>query len=419
MTMHEEIMRPLKDSLDRGTAGHLLAQLLELVDEGASELGEVVRRAGPPTLVEAAQRRRELVGFVDRVVSQPVDTWDRALRAAREHHGALLVILVANGALGRLPGEPLEALELTRAARGCAGDAGPEALDVEVRLLLAAIEGLAGQLLAQAGETGDGWLEPVVRSLSRIGQSIHPELMADTWWLVAVGRRLAGKLEPARSALRQAHSRAKEIDDELRMAQLHLEEAVVLELAERYEEACEADRKALRALQPVREHPLRCRAVVQRATHLVDSDRWEEAERVLDEGAELGLKGGYGPAVMRLRGRIAGGRGGFEEARLHLGAAAKAAALDGDVPEQALAILEELALSDELGRWDERRDATARLGELLAACPHAPAELSVAVAELRDVAAGETLASPVVTCLRRVLRRWQARRRTGVAVRVV
>lgn len=236
-----EGLRYLEESVERGLAGDLLAELLTIFDQGSPWLGAVVRRAGSRQWIEAAERRLELTRFVDSVMEQPKARWCGELEGAAEHHGSLLVIVLVKRALERICERPLEALELVRGARASAGPWGAEGLDAEIRLLLDALEAVARQL---GGEDSQDAMDAVERGLGEIRASIHPELVADGWRLVAVARRLAAKPERAEEALDQALAWAEGISDQARCAEIFLERGRVRERAGCAGEARDADAAA-------------------------------------------------------------------------------------------------------------------------------------------------------------------------------
>lgn len=164
--------------------------------------------------------------------------------------------------------------------------------------------------------------------------------------------------------------------------------------------------------------PLVGRVLLQRATHLVDAYRYEEAKRLLDE-CEDQLRDSWGAAGVRLYGRIARGRRKIYEAEIFLETAEEMAEADGDGPEAGLAALERVALFDELGQWGKRREALRGLTSMVMECPEAPGAITCAIVELEGLEDGEPLGSSVLSCLRRRFREWQVRGFTGVELRVM
>lgn len=404
--------------MERDTLGHLLARLLGLVEESSPWLAEVVRSGGGKW-VEAAQRRLMLSGFVDRVLEQPRETWRESFESHGEHHGTLLAIVLGNVGLRRLPRRPVEAAELARVARSCGG--GKSGVDPEISLLLDGVEAVALQLTGNDLGTSQRLIETVSQALREIRDSIHPELVADAWWLCAVHRRLSGQLVLAEAELEVALSHARFVVDSLRVAEFELEKGLVLELAGRPEEAWRADERALEALREYGcgdDNPLVGRAVRQQATHLVDVGSHDRAERLLDQWEEV-FRARLASSAVRLRGSIAKGRQKLE-ADVFLETAGEMARIDEDWPELGLAAIERVALFDDLGQWDARTETVRALRQAMMACPHAPGEILTALASLEEEAEAEApWGPPVVGCLRRRFREWQARECSEVGVTVM
>ena len=411
----------LEPPLEPGTVEHLLARLLGLVDESSSWWVDMKRRGGGQ-LVEAAQQRLALSGFVDDVMGKPMETWRESFEGAPEHHGPLLVIVLGNLGLRRLPSRPVEALELAQVARSCDGTSGvdgPDPLDVEIQLLVTAVETVAVRLMEEEPQAAHDRCEKIIRELDQIRASTHPELMADAWWLCGIYWRLSGKLGLAEAAQEEAIAWAEDIQDGLRIAEFQLERGLVLELAGRLEEACAAD---ARALEELRGYPgevsLRARGVLQRATHLIDRGHFKRAERLVDEWARV-LHTRWETSVTRLRGRIALGAQLVFEAEIFLEAAREMAEADEDPVEQGLVGVERMALLDDLGEWGRRREAVQSLRRAMMACPEAPGLIVTALTELEKVEDEEPLDPTVIGCLRRRFREWQARQCQDVGVRVM
>lgn len=413
-----EYVERVAECVERGTAGHLLAQLLGLADAESPYLAAVMRRLGGPEMVAAAERRLALSAFVDGVLKRPREEWHGAFVEASQHHGSLMALSLGSLALRELRGRSTASRALVRAARDCAGPDGVEGLDLEIRLLLDAVDAVAMRLGELEPRRAPSGFEAIEQGLEGLSASIHPDVAADVWGLCALDRRLGGSTEGALAALRHALAWAKNVEDHLRTAEYRLEEGLVLALAGRYDEACEADARALEALRGMRGGRLIVRGLLQRVEHLLDAGRVSKAAEVVGTWFTA-LGESRRATALRLRGRLTATQGDAAVAELLLGLALETAEMDGDAPERALVGLERMALFDEAHRWEDRLQALRDWEEGLAACPHVPPQIAGLPSKLAETPRGEGWDSGVVQCIRLRLREWQVQEDPGIHVPVM
>lgn len=264
-------------------------------------------------------------------------------------------------------------------------------------------------------------IESVRKDIGEITLTLHPEIVAEVWWLCGMFYQLTGHTASALSDLETAIRWAEDILDNFRVAVFESDKALVLELSKRFDEACAADERAWEALGETTRHRDRRlveRVVVQRASHLVEVGRFVEAEQVLDDCEDVFRERRPSTAV-RLRGRIAWGLGHREDALLFLETAQEMAAIDEDWPELGLACVEQVGFFDELEQWARRGEAVGSLRESMSSWPSIPQEIETALSQLDREDSQGPWGPSVVGCMRRKFRQWQTRQISGRTVVVM